>query len=86
MNLKIQKWGNSSAVRLPKTLLKEAGFPVECECTVKIYRRGIVLTPVKKVLQKKGKTLDEYLDQITPENRHDETPWGKDGGNEVVVW
>lgn len=84
MNLKLQKWGNSQAIRLPQTLLKEAGFKKGFECSVRVGRKGITLTPVKPL--KKPMTLQDFLDGITPENLHEATDWGPDVGKEIIVW
>ena len=62
----------------------------------KIVRRGdelVVVIPKDEPLKENGLveviplsdedlTLDELLEGITPENRHPETDWGPDVGNE----
>ena len=83
MNLKLQKWGNSTAVRLPQTLLKEAGFKDGFECAVHVGKKGITLTPVKLSVKKRPMTFQDFVDGITPENLHEFVDWGPPVGKEV---
>lgn len=64
----VSKWGNSSAVRLPKSYLQELG--IENNDTVKIGVRGNVITiekPVKMrtireiIFEETGLNLEEYV-------------------------
>lgn len=48
MHTKIQKWGNSHAVRLPKSLLALTEFKENDEVDIKVERGNIIITPVKK--------------------------------------
>jgi len=78
MLTKVQKWGNSLAVRIPKLLAQEMEFfqdsPVEI-----IFRDGeLILRPVIKPVY----TLEELLAGITPENLHGEWNTGEPVGNE----
>ena len=67
----VSKWGNSSAVRLPKSYLQELG--IENNDTVKIGVRGNVITiekPVKMrticeiIFEETGLNLEEYVKEI----------------------
>lgn len=78
MTLKVQKWGNSLAVRIPKTLAKEARLR---EGT----RVEISNLAGKLVIEKEGTyhySLDELLAGITDENKHEEIDFGPPVGNE----
>jgi len=57
MEGKIQKWGNSSALRLPATLLAAAGIPANSEVDIE-PRDG------KLVIQLKERTQEASLDQL----------------------
>mgnify|MGYP003394853698 CR=1 FL=1 len=80
MATKMQKWGNSLAVRIPDHVVEEAGFVPGFEVTVKNVRNTVVIAPVRA---KKRPTLGELVSRITPENRHRETDWGKPMGKEI---
>ena len=79
MQLRIQKWGNSLAVRLPKPLATQAhmaeGSLVEVTCTDGM----LVLKPVERP----NYTLEELLADVTDDNRHGEVDMGGSQGDEV---
>ena len=79
MLAKAQKWGNSLAVRLPKTVAEECG--IEADSPVEILREDnlIIIKPVRK----KGLSLDSLLAGVTKDNIHSEVPTGKPAGKEI---
>jgi antitoxin MazE len=79
MLAKAQKWGNSLAVRLPKTLAEECG--IEADSPVEIVREDnlIIIKPVRK----KGFSLDRLLAGVTKDNIHSEVSTGKPAGKEI---
>ena len=79
MKTKIQKWGNSLGVRLPKVLLQEAGIAAGSDVNLSLERGRIVLAPVRIPKYK----LKDLVDQITPENRHEEVDFGPPQGKEL---
>lgn len=78
MVAKIQKWGNSLGVRLPKHLLDE--LEIEENASVEIVAKGdnILIYPIKK----KSYSLKELMSAITKDNLHteieDDAPAGKE--------
>jgi antitoxin MazE len=78
MNTQIGKWGNSLAVRIPGIYAKELDLKEGVELEVTRVDDGLLLRP-----RKTRYTLDELLDQITPENIHGETDWGSAVGREA---
>ena len=78
MTTKLQKWGNSLGVRLPKEIIKKVGFRDGKSVSIKTIGKSIVITSFKK-----EETLDDLVSKITPENRYDELYWGPPVGNEV---
>ena len=80
MSTKVQKWGNSLAVRIPDDVVEEAGFTPGKEVTVKNVRNTVVITPTHA---KKRPTLAELVARITPESLHEEIDWGKPVGKEI---
>ncbi len=79
MLVKVQKWGNSLAVRIPKALAEEAGLEVGNEVELRAVDGQLRVAPT----QEPRYTLEELVSQITPENRHGEIDWGPPVGNEV---
>ncbi|QWV93165.1 AbrB/MazE/SpoVT family DNA-binding domain-containing protein [Geomonas oryzisoli] len=80
MVAKAQKWGNSLAVRLPKSIAAECG--IEADSPVEITRQEgyIVIKPIVN----KGLSLDALLDGINEENLHSEVSSGKPVGRELL--
>lgn len=75
MTTKIKKWGNSYAVRLPKSEVDRLSLKEGSSVIVKIE-------PVKK-----KPTLDELVSQIDPDNLPEMIDWGEDVGNErLEAW
>ena len=48
MELTIQKWGNSAAVRLPSTLLSQLGVALGDKLSADMQPEGLVLRPARK--------------------------------------
>jgi antitoxin MazE len=80
MKTHVQRWGNSLAVRIPKTLAIEVGLQPSAEIEITIQNGQIVLTP----LTRRTYSLENLVERITDENRHSETDFGADIGNEIV--
>ncbi len=47
MTTKIDRWGNSLAVRIPKTVLRGASFRSGTEVELKVVENGILISPTK---------------------------------------
>ena len=79
METTIQKWGNSLAVRLPKSVAQK--LALRAGCRVRVYEEGkeVIIAPTRKA----ERSLKELLAMITPENLHAETDWGKPRGREI---
>ena len=81
MRATIQKWGNSLAIRIPKSLAVESEMEENSQVDLRISDGKIVI----KVRSAKPKySLDEMLAQITDENIHPETDWGPPVGREIL--
>lgn len=78
MNTRVGKWGNSLAVRIPGTYAKELRLKDGMELEVTRLEDGLLLRP-----RQREYTLEAMLDQVTPENIHGETDWGKAIGREA---
>ncbi len=80
MLTKIQKWGNSQGVRLPKGVLQGAGIDVGAEVEIVVKDGSILINPVRKI---RGKYRLEDLVKRAPKGSVGEVDWGKPLGKEV---
>lgn len=74
----IKKWGNSFAIRIPKTILTDARVEAGNSFEIKVEDGNIVLKP-----KKKEHSLDMLLKNITDENIHSEVLTGNQLGGEI---
>jgi len=79
MKTRIQKWGNSLALRIPKPFAEEARIVEDSTVDVTVRNGKLVVVAVEEP----DETLDSLVSQITPENRHGETDTGRPVGHEV---
>ena len=79
MEAVIRKWGNSPALRLPVSALKEAEFSLEQAVNITVSRGRIVIEPSDKVAY----SLDELVGGITSDNLHAEVDTGTPRGQEA---
>lgn len=79
MITKIQKWGNSLAVRIPSAFSKELEVNDGARVEMSIADGKLVISPSYPKY-----SLDELLDKITEENLHQETDTGPAAGNEII--
>jgi antitoxin MazE len=79
MTTKIQQWGNSLALRIPKAFAVEANLHKGAVVDVSEEGGKIILTPVKK----RKFTLESLLAGVTKENIHSEISTGKMVGKEI---
>ena len=76
---KIQKWGNSQAIRLPKTVLEEAALYENDNVEIKVQEGSIVITPTNR----RHKTLKERIAGYDGKYPSNEWDTGKPKGKEV---
>ena len=80
MEAVIRKWGNSPALRLPVSALKEAKLSLQQKVNIVVTRGRIVIEPSEKIEY----DLNELLDGVTSRNLHAEVTFGKPVGKEVL--
>lgn len=78
MKIQIRKWGNSLALRIPKSFAVETKIEQGTTVDVSLEGGGIVLRPTREEL-----TLEDLLENVTDENIHGEIDFGKGKGREV---
>jgi antitoxin MazE len=77
MNVKVQSWGNSLGLRIPKAYAAELGVRSGSEMELKVEAGTLLVRPVEAI------NLEELLAEITTGNQHNETDWGEASGQEV---
>ena len=79
MELQVKEWGNSQGIRLPKSVLQEAGIALGEKLTVEVEKGKIVLSRSFR-----HKTLEERIRESGCElSGIGELDWGEPQGNEV---
>jgi antitoxin MazE len=77
MSAKIQKWGNSLGIRIPKSIIEKANLNENSEVEIENKDGAIIIFPRQKKL-----SLDKLLSQISKDNLHKESD-DEAEGNEV---
>jgi len=80
MKSKIQKWGNSLAIRIPKSFAMQTEIEQDSIIDLSVNDGKIIVEPEKK---KPKYSLEELLDGVTEENLHGEINFGKPVGKEI---
>jgi antitoxin MazE len=75
----IQKWGNSLALRIPKSFAAEARLDQDSPVDLSLVDGKIVVAPAAAPTA----TLDQLLAGVTAENLHQEIETGPSVGNEA---
>jgi len=78
MVTKIQKWGNSLGLRIPKSCAVETGLESGTAVEVAVHEGKLVVSPV----QQKTYRLDELVKAINANNVHGEIDTGHPQGSE----
>lgn len=79
MKVQIQKWGNSLALRIPKSFAVESNISQGSTVEVSLEGGRIIVFPVAEP----EVSLDELLAQVTPENLHGEIDAGNCVGQQI---
>ena len=76
---RVQRWGNSLAVRIPKPFALEIGLEQNTLVIVTISEGKLLLEPIVEPKY----TLEQLLAEVTEDNLHHEVDTGEAVGNEV---
>ncbi len=79
MLTRVQKWGNSLAVRIPKPFANEAGLEPDTPIEMSVVDGRIIVEAVREP----ALILDQLLAQVTDDNLHREFDTGPAVGNEM---
>jgi antitoxin MazE len=79
MHVRVQKWGNSLAVRIPKPLAKDAEVREGTVLNLAVSGGKVVATPVEQ----REFSLNELLAKVNKKNLHREIDFGRSAGGEI---
>ena len=79
MQTKVQKWGNSIALRIPKAFAEELRIVPNTAVELTLTNGSLIITPV----QVSSYSLEDLLTTVTPDNIHEEVDTGQAVGKEV---
>jgi antitoxin MazE len=79
MKVRVRKWGNSPAVRIPAAIMQASQLALDEVVDVREERGRIIIEPVRQKVYE----LDELIQGITPRNRHENIDFGAAQGKEV---
>jgi antitoxin MazE len=79
MQTQVKKWGNSLALRIPKSLAERLALKTNTEVEIQVVGDQLIIKP----LPEPELTLEDLLAQITDENLHQEVETGVAAGQEV---
>jgi len=79
MTTRVQRWGNSLAVRIPKSFAADAGLREDAPVELSLVKGKLIIQSVRE----EPLTLKELLRGVTDENLHGEWDTGPPVGKEV---
>ena len=81
MVTKVQKWGNSQGLRLPRHVLEETNIAVGDDVEITVRDGTIIVTPVKP--PRRNYDLKELVSRLPPDYGPEEVDSGPPVGREV---
>jgi antitoxin MazE len=78
MQTKIQKWGNSLGVRIPRSFAAETQVAAGSTVDISVERGSLRIQPVLHRY-----VLKDLLKRVSPRNLHHEITWGRPVGREA---
>jgi antitoxin MazE len=79
MHTKIQKWGNSLGLRIPRSFAAEAQVEEGSTVDLSVKNGGLLVRP----LRRRKYALSELLKNVTRRNLHGEVSTGGPAGREI---
>ncbi len=80
MMTRIDKWGNSLGLRIPKQVALDADLAEGTAVLLQVRNGRLVVTPVTR----RRYSLEELLAGVTRSNLHDEEDFGGPAGREML--
>ena len=79
MKTKVQRWGNSLAIRIPKSFAEEVGLKDDSPVELRLVEGALLVEPA----QRPPLTLEELLAGVSTATLHGEVDTGPAQGGEV---
>jgi antitoxin MazE len=79
MKTTAQKWGNSLAIRVPKSVAVQVGLKAQDDLEIEVQDGNVVLKPQLRRVYR----LDDLVKRITSKNLHGEVDIGAPVGREI---
>jgi antitoxin MazE len=79
MRVRVQKWGNSLALRIPKSFAVETALDSGTEVDLTVEEGRLIITPVETP----AFSLADLLAEVSPSNLHGEQDTGSSVGAEA---
>ncbi|MEI6668299.1 MAG: AbrB/MazE/SpoVT family DNA-binding domain-containing protein [Acidobacteriota bacterium] len=79
MQTKIQRWGNSLGLRIPRSFAEEAGVEAGSEVDLSLRDGDLVIKPTRRPKYR----LTELVRKMTAKNLHGEVDTGAPVGREI---
>lgn len=80
MRVRVRKWGNSLALRIPKPFAEEAEVREGTVLDLSVQGGRFVAKPVVQAKY----TLRQLLRGVAEDNIHEESDWGRPAGREAL--
>jgi len=84
MKVLVSRWGNSTAVRLPKSVAQELGLEPGSQLDLVVEGREVRLRPTRKTSRERLQDMIVEAKRIGLENEPAEVEWGPDRGAEII--
>jgi antitoxin MazE len=84
MRIQISKWGNSTALRLPKAVVEELGLEPGQEIELSVEGGEARLRPVRKLPFYRIEDLVAEMKRLGPEYEPELVDWGRPLGAEII--
>ena len=78
MKTSICRWGDDLALRLPRTIVQEAGLSEGAAVDVRARNGEVIIGSARR-----KPNLDDLLARFGPEHRRGEVDWGEPAGEEI---
>jgi len=79
MRTRVQKWGNSLALRIPRSLAQEAGLKEQAAVELSVVDGKLLVVAERRPRY----ALQDLLAQVTADNLHGEVDTGEVAGGEA---
>ena len=84
MKAVVAKWGNSTAMRFPKSVADQVGLRPGMQVELAVEGDEVRLRPVRMTSRQRLEELVAEAKRLGPENAHPRREWGPARGSEIL--